>query len=251
MIPTLFSLGPIPVYSFGFMMVLAFLTAWRSLYLRIEAAEKDPALAERICFWAAIGGILGARLFYIASFPREFLADPLGAVFGGAGFVFYGGLIGGFIGVSILLKRSGHNLLEFADYISVPLTLGYAVGRIGCQLSGDGDYGIESTLPWAMSYIQGVVPTAPGVRVHPSPVYETLFALFSAIILIRMEQKGAASLKPGFIFGAYLLLASLGRFFVEFVRIEPRLLIGLTQAQIVSGLLFILGLALIAWKREH
>ena len=69
-------------------MVLAFLTAWRSLYLRIEAAGKDPALAERICFWAAISGILGARVFYIASFPQELLADPLGAIFGGAGLCF-------------------------------------------------------------------------------------------------------------------------------------------------------------------
>ena len=148
--------------------------------------------------------------------------------------------------MSILLKRHGYSLFEFADYVAVPLTLGYAVGRIGCQLSGDGDYGIESTLPWAMSYVQGVVPTAAGVRVHPSPVYETLFALLSAVILVKIERQAT---RPGLVFGTYLVLASLGRFFVEFIRIEPKLLLGLTQAQIVSSLLFALGLTLVFKRR--
>ncbi len=222
------------------MLVLAFLSAWRLLYLRLESAGEDPAIAEQVTFWGAFGGIIGARLFYVASYFDEFLSDPLRMLFGGAGFVFYGGLICGVLSVVYLLRKKKRNVAIYADFIAPSLSLGYAIGRLGCQLSGDGDYGKESTLPWAMSYVLGVIPTEAGVRVHPTPVYETLVALGITLILVKIRNKGGF-LVPGSLFSLYLIFSSFSRFFIEYLRIEPIVFCGLTQAQGVSILLFIIG----------
>ena len=255
MIPTLFEIPlpfgwqSLPVHSFGFSMVLCFLAAWRRLYISLEQAGEDPELAERMVTWAAIGGILGARVGYLISYPGEVISDPLGTIFGGAGFVFYGGFIGGALAVYILLRRIGHNFWRFSDIVAPCLAVGYAVGRVGCQLSGDGDYGMASDLPWAMSYALGVVPTPEGMLVHPAPVYESLMALLIAFVLVSdsVREKLAGN---GQLFGLYLLLAAVARFLVEVVRIEPRVMGPLTQAQLVALALASVGIFLIAKSKR-
>lgn len=227
------------------MLVLAFLAAWRRYAMCLEWGGEDKALAERLLFWAVIGGVVGAKISFLLSFPSEFAKDPIAAVFSGAGFVFYGGLIGGFLAVTFLLHRLKKNIIRHADLIGPALAIGYAIGRIGCQFSGDGDYGIESTLPWAHQYFLGVVPTEPGVRVHPTPVYETLAAFGIVWILLKVRTLNWFVL-PGQAAGLYLILASTERFAVEFLRIEPQLWSGLTQAQLIAAVGVCIGLVLVS-----
>ena len=236
MIPTVFSIGPFPIHSFGLMMVLAFFAAWRILWLELVAAGQKGELAERMITWAAIGGIVGARVGFLISFPSDVMRDPVGMIFGGAGFVFLWGFVGGAGSVIYLLRKEKLSILGFADITAPALCIGYAVGRIGCQLSGDGDYGIVSALPWAMGYPLGVYPTEPGIRVHPTPVYETFLALVLAWVLLSFGR--SKPMGSGWRIGMYLIFSSLARFLVEFLRIEPEWLrVGsliLTQAQLVS-----------------
>lgn len=245
MIPTLFKLGPLPVHAFGLMLVLAFLASWRSIERSLKFHGEDTAIAENIVFWAALGGVIGARIWFLLSFPKELLRAPLEAIFSSGGFIFYGGFLGGTLAVIIFLKLRGKPVLAYADYLSPAIAIGYAVGRIGCQLSGDGDYGSISNLPWAMSYASGVIPTPEGVLVHPSPVYETTVALLIAAILVFAQERRVFKV-PGQIFGLYLALTALERFAVEFLRIEPIIAFGLTQAQLFAIGLVLLGIFFIA-----
>ncbi len=129
---------------------------------------------------------------------------------------------------------------QLFDTAAVPLAIGYAIGRVGCQLSGDGDYGIHSDLPWAMSYPDGTVPTTD--TVHPTPVYETLAMGLVAVVLWRLRDRFA----PGVLFGLYLVAAGLERFLVEFVRRNEEVVAGLTQPQLISLALMALGAAILA-----
>jgi phosphatidylglycerol---prolipoprotein diacylglyceryl transferase len=119
------------------------------------------------------------------------------------------------------------------DVASPAAALGCGIGRIGCLISGDGDYGTPTSLPWGMSFPNGIVPTTE--RVHPTPIYEFLAAVVIFWILWRI---GARWLNDaghiGKLFGVYLLLSGVARFFVEIIRINPRVLWGLTNAQIAS-----------------
>lgn len=240
MIPTLFQIWILPIHSFGLMMVLSFMCAWRRLCLNLKEVGEGIEIAEPLVTWVAVGGIVGARVGYLVSFPTELLAHPLETIFGGAGFVFHWGFIGSLLAGAFFLKRQGKSFLKFVDLAAPSIAIGYAVGRIGCQLSGDGDYGKISNLPWAMSYSLGVVPTAPGVLVHPTPIYETIVSLLIAFVLLAPTTKRILS-KPGQIFGLCLIFFATARFLVEFLRIEPIVYLNLTQAQVFSLFLFVVG----------
>jgi len=123
------------------------------------------------------------------------------------------------------------------------LAFGYAVGRIACQFAGDGTYGQPSDLPWAMAYPNGEVPTT--VRVHPTPVYETLAGLLFFAVLWRFRDR----LSPHRLFGLYLLLAGSGRFLVEFIRRNDEVVLGLTQPQLFAAAFLAAGLALLSWRK--
>lgn len=249
MIPVIFHLGPMPLFSFGLMMVCAFLCAWRRLSIELDALGIDPSMAESMISWAAVGGIVGARLGYILSFPNDLWNDPFSTVFSNAGFVFHWGFAGGALAVYFLLRRNKLSFLPLADASAVALAIGYGVGRIGCQLSGDGDYGKLSSLPWAMGYPYGVIPTPPGALVHPAPVYETLGAFLIAILLSQPALRARLS-RAGQVFGLYLLLSAAARFLVEFVRVEPIIWRGLSQAQINYLMLAPFGLLLLLLPRK-
>ena len=140
------------------------------------------------------------------------------------------------------LQTFGLGLLDLA---SVPLALGYAIGRIGCQVSGDGDYGKASDLPWAMAYPHGTVPT--DVTVHPTPIYETLAMGFVAYALWRMRNL----FQPGLLFAVYLILAGAERFLIEFIRRNDDVALGLTQAQLLSVAMILIGVVWIAVKARR
>lgn len=248
MIPVLFKIGPLPVHSYGFMLVVAFLTDYFLLkYLLKERGlkkEERIRLAGDVVMWAAIGGIVGSRIYYIIENNQRFFEDPIGMIFSGAGLVFLGGLMGGTVAVSILAVRRGFKWLEFADIVAPLIIMGYAIGRIGCLLVGD-DYGIPSDLPWAMAFPKGTPPTT--IPVHPTQIYETLlgFGIFTVLWKLRGKLTPA-----GLLFSLYLILAGVERFFIEFIRMNPKYLFGLSGAQIISILMVLLGTIMIVRLRQ-
>src|SRR5205807_7786916 len=155
----------------------------------------------------------------------------------------YGGALGGAIAVIAWMRWRRALELRMIDMSAIALSLGYAIGRIGCQVSGDGDYGIRSHLPWAMGYPHGTVPTPPGVRVQPTPIYETLAMGLVAWVLWRLRDR----LRPGGVFALYLVLSGLERLLVEFIRRNKEVLAGLTAPQLESVGLVVVGAAAIAW----
>jgi phosphatidylglycerol:prolipoprotein diacylglycerol transferase len=248
MYPVIVRVGPVTIYSFGLMMALAFLVAGVVVTRELGRKGLDPAHGSAVVFWAAVGGLIGARLWVIADDLGAFLAAPLDFVFSGAGFVWYGGLLGGLVAVTWYTRRHGLPWLATADSIAVALPLGHAIGRIGCQLAGDGDWGTESTLPWAMAYPNAIVgwDYPSGARVHPTPVYETLLygLVFAALWRIRTRLT-----QPGAMLALYFVLGGAARFCVEFVRIAPRVLFGLSSAQVTSLVLIAVGVALLSRPR--
>jgi phosphatidylglycerol:prolipoprotein diacylglycerol transferase len=248
MIPDILHVGPIPIHLFGLMLAIAFLAAGKVLGWEFARKGYHEDLASSAVLWCAAGSLLGARLWLVVEDWQNFVRDPA-QLLTGSGFVFYGGLIGGTIAMSWFFRRHGMPWLRGADAAAPALVLGQAIGRIGCQLSGDGDWGTVSDLPWAMAYPHAVVgwPHPPGVRVHPTPVYESLayFAIF--LILWRWRR---APHPDGAMFFWYLILASGARFLVEFVRINPVVVAGLTAAQLTSVALIGIGaVGLVAQRR--
>lgn len=252
MVPVLVQLGPLALYSFGAMLALAFLAAGYVTGNGLEARGLDRGHASSIVWWGAIGGIVGSRILAIVNDWDQFIASPLSSVLTGSGFVWYGGLVGGFLSVSAYIRFAGLPWLLVVDAIAPGLALGQAIGRIGCQLAGDGDWGTVSTLPWAMAYPRAIYgwTEAAGVRVHPAPVYESLLYSGIFVLLVRMARQ-PSRFADGSVLFAYLIFSGVARFLVEIVRIEPRGALGLSEAQwfgiasIVAG-----GLGLL-WARQR
>jgi phosphatidylglycerol:prolipoprotein diacylglycerol transferase len=191
--------------------------------------------------WSYVGGFIGARLFLIVTAWDQFQRDPLALLLSGSGWVWQGGLIGGAVAVLMKARALGLPLGDVSDLAGLCLAIGQAIGRVGCQLSGDGDYGIPTDLPWGMSYPNGVVPTTE--RVHPTPIYESLAYLL--IFFALWAQRGRPHPR-GNLFAQYLLLTGVVRFAVEFVRRNPVVALGLTVAQWVSLASMAIGALLLA-----
>ncbi|MFQ5771925.1 MAG: prolipoprotein diacylglyceryl transferase, partial [bacterium] len=175
------------------------------------------------------GGFLGARIYYIAERWQQFLADPADYIFTGAGLVWYGGLFGGFLATIWYVHHKNISIPLTCDLMAPLLALGQTFGRMGCLLSGDGDYGPPTDVPWAMSFPKGIIPTVE--KVHPTPIYDMIILLTIFGVLWKIRKK---SLPTGFKFNLYLILLGAGRFFTEFYRNNPKVLLGLTMAQLIS-----------------
>jgi phosphatidylglycerol:prolipoprotein diacylglycerol transferase len=235
--PEIHILG-IAIKTFGVMFALGFLACGALVARRLRELHKPVDWAYEIVFAALIGGVVGARGYYLIQNYDQVKHDLLGNIFSGSGLVWYGGAIGGAIGVLAWMRWRGVLELRMLDMCATALALGYAIGRIGCQVSGDGDYGIPSSLPWAMGYPHGTVPTPPGVRVQPTPIYETLAMCLLAYGLWRLRDR----VRPGVIFALYLVGSGLERFLVEFIRRNSEVLAGLTAPQLESVGLLVIGL---------
>ena len=219
--------------TFGLMFACAFLAVGAVAGRRFLQLDRPVDWAYEITFAALGGGLVGARLYYLAEHWDEVSDDLLANVFSGAGLTWYGGALGGALAVVLWARWRGFLGLQLLDLCAPLLALGYAIGRIGCQLSGDGDYGEAWDGPWAMAYPEGEVPTTE--EVHPTPVYETLAMGLVALFLWRRRD----AYRPGVLFALYLVLAGLERFLVELVRRNDAVLAGLTAPQLESlGLLF-------------
>lgn len=243
--PILFQIGPLTVYSYGAALALAFFAAtW--LFAREYARRGgDPQEALRFAIAVFIIGFLSSHLLWALSNWRTVAAHPLASLFSASGHVWYGGLLGGMAGGWILARRREMGVARVLDSLCIGLPLAQAIGRLGCHLSGDGDWGTVSDLPWAVAYREAIIgwPHPPGVRVHPTPIYEALayLAVFSGALILRRRP-----LAPGALFSLYLIGTSVARFAIETVRVTPRIAFGLSQAQLIAiGLLA----AALAWLR--
>jgi phosphatidylglycerol:prolipoprotein diacylglycerol transferase len=248
MLPILFQFGPLTIYSFGVLMALAALTAAWVVHVELKRSGYDPELASTMVFAAAIGGLLGARLLFIVEDWGNFLRSPWDFIFTGAGFTWYGGFLGGVLGVTWVVRKNNIPWLKAADIAAPALAIAYGVGRLGCHVAGDGDWGTVTDVPWGVAYTNAIigwvdpstgVPYPPGVRVHPTPIYEFLQSVLVFGILWALRKKEYA---PGTLFWLYLALAGFARLVVEFWRLNPVFAFGLTEAQWFGVLTIIIGL---------
>jgi phosphatidylglycerol:prolipoprotein diacylglycerol transferase len=240
-------IGRFSVGTFGIMLWLAAVAACWILYRNFRRWGID-ADAISVVAVSTVAGVLGSKIWHVLETPHALMRHPADLLFDRAGFAWYGGLIVGIL--TLLWQARVYKLgsLRMLDLASPAAAIGYGVGRLGCLVSGDGDYGIPTNLPWGMSFPHGLVPTFQ--RVHPTPIYELLGALLITWILWR---RGAPERpKPlGQITGEYLILTGIARFLVEFIRINPRILWGMTNAQLASlgAIGFGFGLILVARAR--
>jgi phosphatidylglycerol---prolipoprotein diacylglyceryl transferase len=250
MIPYL-HLGPLTIPTFGLMVALALIT---SAYILQADFNRRGMKADAFLMITVAGlvGIAGAKLYHLLEDPRVFLADPRSLLFSRFGFAWFGGLIGGFGALLFLGWRAKLPLLRFLDACAPAACFGYGIGRIGCFLSGDGDYGKPTSLPWGMSFPNGVVPTLQ--RVHPTPLYELIIWCAIGAFLWHVGTKALRGSKPsaaGIIFCGYLVLTGIARFLIEFIRINPRSFLGMTNAQVAGLASAIAGAALLGFLKSR
>jgi phosphatidylglycerol:prolipoprotein diacylglycerol transferase len=228
-------IGPLELKTFGLCFAAGFIVAAAVLARHLKELGKPVDWAYEVIFAGLVGGVIGSRVDYLLQNWDEVSDDFFGNLFSGSGLVWFGGLVGGAVGVVLWAWRRGFLGLQLLDVCAVPLALGYAVGRLGCQLSGDGDYGVASSLPWAMAYPDGEVPTTE--EVHPTPIYETLAVGAIAYALWRLRD----ALTVGMLFALYLVLTGIERLLIEFIRRNDEVLLGLTQPQVISVLMILAG----------
>jgi phosphatidylglycerol:prolipoprotein diacylglycerol transferase len=192
---------------------------------------------------AVVAGIVGAKLWHVIDTPSEFREQGWHVLWDTAGFAWFGGLVFGISALMIQGWRAKIGPLRTLDLAAPAAAIGYGIGRIGCFLSGDGCYGLPTNLPWAMAFPHGIEPTT--VRVHPTPLYE-----FGAGLLIGawLWIRGGKPHPTGRILGEYLLLSGTARFLVEFIRRNPKVVWGLSNAQLASAGSVLAGIAIVIWS---
>ncbi len=271
MYPELFTLtlpvlGEFTITSFGLMMALAFLGGY--LLLRKETARLGAGrdLAADMLLGALIGGIVGAKIYYVFLYWDLTVVDPLGMIFSRSGLVWYGGFIGGFIGVMWVLYRRPVSPGLGVDAIAPALPLAYGIGRIGCFLVGD-DYGRPTESFAGIAFPNGIPPSTAGnlrrfgadvdpaipdtevLSVHPTQLYETGLSLVIFFLLWRLRRHPHVQ---GWLFGMWLAMAAAERFVVEFFRAKDDRFFGdFTLAQVISVLMFAAGIALVLRLRRR
>lgn len=236
-------LGPLTIGTFGLMLWLAAVCAGYVLHLNFRRFDVNADAISVVAFVTVLG-VVGAKLWHVFEEPAVLFHDPAGMLFDRAGFAWYGGLIAGILTLMWQGRKAKVGAVGMLDLAAPAAAVGYGVGRIGCLTSGDGDYGIPTSLPWGMSFPHGLVPTMQ--RVHPTPIYELIAALIIALILWKRGKRPA-----GEITGEYLVLSGLARFLVEFIRINPRIYFGMSNAQVASIGSMVVGVVLIVLARRH
>ena len=263
MYPVILEIGGFTITGYGVMVAIAFgVGAWL-MSLQLERRGLNKTFAWDVLAWTALGGIAGAKIYYLALHWQDVLASPMHELTNRAGLVWYGGLIGGVLAFLWYARRRGMPLLRTADAAAPALAASYALGRIGCFLVGE-NYGFPTDSWVGVAFPQGnppttaanlravgadipaAVPDAAVLAVHPTQLYE--FGLSGLIFVILWRLSGRV-LAPGRLFALYLALASLERFAMEFVRAkDDRFVFGLTTSQVFTVVAF--GLAVWLWRRR-
>lgn len=266
MYPVLFEIGGLVVTSFGVFMALAFLTGGWTFSAELKRKGNDPELAWDLVMFAAVAGILGAKLYYMALHWQQTVAHPWSALTSRSGLVWYGGFLAAAALILWHLWRKRLPIPRIADAAAPALALGYAVGRLGCFLVGD-DYGRPTDAPWAVAFPEGAPPSTAGnlrrmfgvsvpegvpdsavLAVHPTQLYEVGMTLIMFAVLWSLRKRLS---RPGLLFAVYLALAGVERFIVEIFRAkDDRLLGALTVAQTISIGLVLAAIAWAQWLRR-
>lgn len=258
MFPVLFRIGGFTVTSFGVMIALSFVVAGWILARELGRKGQDPEHAWDLAGYAAIFGILGAKIYYMILHWPETAAHPWAALLSRSGLVWYGGFILAALAVLFRIHRLKLPVLPLADAVAPALALGYAVGRIGCFLVGD-DYGGPTNLPWGVAFPNGAPPSTAGnlrafgvnvpatvpdgmvMAVHPTQLYETGLSLVIFFIVWKLRHRLA---RPGAVWFVWLALAGVERFVVEIFRAKDDRLLGMfSVAQLISALIVLTGVA--------
>jgi phosphatidylglycerol---prolipoprotein diacylglyceryl transferase len=237
--PTLpFAPFGIEISTFGILVAMGFLVGGWVFASALERSGSD-ADASSILFWAMVGGLFGAKLWFVAEMlVREPQIPVSEFLFSRGGITWYGGLVGGTIAVLLAGYRKGVPLRMLTSCAGPALAVGQMFGRIGCFMVGD-DYGRPTDLPWGIAFPKGAPPI--DVPVHPTMLYEAAWlALIAWILWKRLDRSP-------YLFAEYMVLAGLGRFFDEFLRINPALIAGLSNAQVTALIEIAIGAAL--WLR--
>ncbi len=237
MYPIIFNYKMLTIGGYGIMLGLGFYMAFLLLERELKLHDKDPELAYKILLAAIPSGIIGAKLFHIIDNWSQFLNDPLGMLISGAGLTVYGGFIMAILVSILIIRKNNESVLTILDFASAPMALGYAIGRLGCHVSGDGCYGIETSSILGTPYPNGIIPSTADVL--PTPLFESLFSFLIVITLLQLRKK---ELTAGMIFFIYFMLNGIARFSVEFLRRNPIVAFNLTQAQVIAIFFVITGL---------
>ncbi len=254
-LPFVFHLGPLEITGYGLMMMVAFLMGGWLIALELKRRGLSEDYAADMIAAAVIGGIVGAKLWYVA------VSQDLGALFSRGGLVWYGGFLGGTAAVILNGWRLKVPIRWTMQLAAPALPAAYALGRIGCFLVND-DYGRPTDLPWAVKFPQGLPPstaasmeqlfgipvpagTSPStvLAVHPTQIYEAIIMLAAFMLLWSLRKSDRAT---GWIFGLYLVIAGVERFLIEILRAKDDRFLGpFTLAQLTSVLLVGVGLWLV------
>jgi phosphatidylglycerol:prolipoprotein diacylglycerol transferase len=238
MIPILAEFGPIKLYSYGLMMALGF---WVGAQIGSREYARRGGDADefwRLALYCFVGALATSHLWWWA---REAAAGRAGRaeLLSGSGHVWFAGLIGGLLTGWLLSRRRGLDPLTVLDGAALGTPLGHALGRIGCHLAGDGDWGQVTEAPWGVAYEKGIAGWThpPGVTVHPTSLYEAAaYTLVCGALFALRKRSGR-----GMLFGSFLVLTSVARFAIEFWRVNPPVALGLSEAQWVAIALCIVG----------
>ncbi len=253
-------IGELTITSFGVMMALAFLSAYTVLRAELKRTGENPDLAADMLLGALVGGIVGAKLYYMALYWDRTAADPLGMLLSRGGLVWYGGFIGGSLGVIYAIRRRNVTIPFAGDAVAPGLALAYAVGRIGCFLVGD-DYGRPTDSWVGIEFPNGIPPTTAGnlrrfgadvppevpdtelLAVHPTQLYEAGLSLLIFFLLWRLRRTPH---QTGWIFAVWMMLAGAERLVIELFRAKDDRFLGpFTLAQLISVGLIVLGVYLV------
>lgn len=255
--PFILRFGRLEITGYGIMMMVGFLVGGWLIALELRRRGLREDYAAEITIAAVIGGVIGAKLWYVA------LTHDVNALLSRGGLVWYGGLFGGSVAVVLNGWRLRVPIRWTAHVVAPALAAAYALGRVGCFMVND-DYGLPTTLPWGMRFRQGLPPsTAENLHslfgipipqgmdpstvlaVHPTQLYETTAMLIAFAVLWKLRKRPWGT---GTLFGVYLMLAGTERFLVEFVRAKDDRFLGpFTIAQLTSVLLVIVGA--IVWAK--
>jgi phosphatidylglycerol:prolipoprotein diacylglycerol transferase len=256
MYPDLFSIGKITIHTYGLMMAIGFLVSYFILKYEIKRLGDDPELASDIIFWGAIGGIAGSKLFFIIENFALVIKDPIHTIFSGSGLAFHGGLIFGTFIVILVIKKNKKDVGVYADIISPLLLVGQGLGRIGCFFAGC-CHGKVTSCFWGVSYppeshasyYQSMYlkildsPALKSLPVHPTQLCEAFLNFVFFFILVKLIRPCLK--RTWATFAIYLIFAGFERFLLEFIRINPKGFLGLTNYQYSSLFLFIVGIVIL------
>lgn len=266
--PILFKLGPLTIGSYGVLLACAFMASFYMFNSQFAKNGYDVEIAWDIDFLAIFGGMVGSRLLFIIENFSEFISNPIPFIFSTTGFSVLGGYILAFVLCAIRMRMAKIKFLTAADMVSPGLAIGYAVGRLGCLVSGDGCYGIPTHSSLGMSFSNGIVSTLsaknpnlvqyfkhifPGeaipkdIFVHPTPMYESISQFILFFLLLFPKWK----IGPGNRFAFFLCWFGTSRFLVEFIRLNPKYMWGLTDHQFIAALFVLIGLCILGYNYIH